>query len=142
MFVIVIKVYRKQCCIVMIYLNKNFLKWSEVYWNIWATFCRRGSRQVEWSQHTHTEIFIFAAINWATDVLIIRFVFPLAFQCHIQNCSTAKTSEDIAKRKQKVESNGSTFLYFLDSYKHILQFSRATNVRFLNVFISLDLSFH
>ena len=32
---------------------------------------------------------------------IIRFVFPLAFQCRIQNYSTAKTREDIAKRKRK-----------------------------------------
>ena len=37
---------------------------------------------------------------------IIRFVFPLAFQCHIQNCSTAKTREDMAKRKRKVENDG------------------------------------
>ena len=31
----------------------------------------------------------------------IRFEFPLAFQCRIQNYSTAKTREDIAKRKRK-----------------------------------------
>ena len=37
---------------------------------------------------------------------IIRFVCPLAFQCRIRNCSTAKTCEDIAKRKRKVENDG------------------------------------
>ena len=34
---------------------------------------------------------------------IIRFVFPLAFQRSILNCSTAKTREDIAKRKRKTK---------------------------------------
>ena len=43
---------------------------------------------------------------------IIRFVFPLAFQRRIRNCSTAKTREDIAKRKRKVENDGSVFLTF------------------------------
>ena len=37
---------------------------------------------------------------------IIRFVFSLAFQRRIRNCSTAKTREDIAKRKRKVENEG------------------------------------
>ena len=37
---------------------------------------------------------------------VIRFVCPLAFQCRIQNCSTAKTREDVVKRKWKVENNG------------------------------------
>ena len=32
---------------------------------------------------------------------ILRFVFPLAFQCRILNYSTAKTRIDIANRKQK-----------------------------------------
>ena len=65
-----------------------------------------GSRQVEWSPHT------FAVISRATDIrflnvfYIIRFVFPLAFQCRIQNSSTEKTREDIAKRKRKVENDG------------------------------------
>ena len=75
--------------------------------------------------HFHIEIFIVAAISRATDVqflnvfYIVRFVFPLAFQCRIQNCSTAKTREDIAKRKRKVENDGSAFLHFLDLFKHI-----------------------
>ena len=34
-------------------------------------------------------------------IFFIRFVFPLAFQCHIPNCSTAKTREDPAKRMRK-----------------------------------------
>ena len=50
---------------------------------------------------------------------IIRFVFPLAFQCRIRNCSTAKSREDMAKRKRKVENDGSAFLHFMDSFKHI-----------------------
>ena len=33
--------------------------------------------------------------------MVNRFVFPLAFQCRIRNYSTAKTREDIAKRKRK-----------------------------------------
>ena len=33
--------------------------------------------------------------------MILRFVFLLAFQCRIQNYSTTKTHEDIAKRKWK-----------------------------------------
>ena len=53
---------------------------------------------------------------------IIRFVFPLAFQRCILNCSTAKTSEDIAKRKHEVENDGSAFLHFLDSFEHISRF--------------------
>ena len=53
---------------------------------------------------------------------IIRFVCPLAFQCHIQNCSTAKTREDMAKRKRKVENDCLAFLHFLDSFKHISRF--------------------
>ena len=53
---------------------------------------------------------------------IIRFVFPIAFQCPIRNCSTAKTREDMAKRKRKVENDGSAFLHFLDSFKHISRF--------------------
>ena len=48
---------------------------------------------------------------------IIKFVFPLAFQCHIRNCSTAKTPEDIAKRKRKTMVR--LFLHFLDLFKHI-----------------------
>ena len=38
--------------------------------------------------------------------MVIRFVFPLAFQCRIPNYSTAKTREDIAKRKRKVQNEG------------------------------------
>ena len=38
--------------------------------------------------------------------MVIRFVCPLAFQCRIRNCSTAKTREDIAKSKRKVENDG------------------------------------
>ena len=41
---------------------------------------------------------------YSYSTVIIRFVFSLAFQRRIQNCSTAKTREDIAKRKQKVEN--------------------------------------
>ena len=54
--------------------------------------------------------------------IIIRFVFPLAFQCHIPSYSTAKTREDMAKRKRKVENDCSAFLHFLDSFKHISRF--------------------
>ena len=36
-----------------------------------------------------------------TSETIIRFVFPWAFHCRISNYSTAKTREDIAKRKRK-----------------------------------------
>ena len=52
----------------------------------------------------------------------IRFVFPLAFQRRILNCSTAKTREATAKRKWKVENDVSAFLLFLDSCKLISQF--------------------
>ena len=38
--------------------------------------------------------------------MIIKFVFPLALQNRIRNCSTAKTREEIAKRKRKVENDG------------------------------------
>ena len=55
---------------------------------------------------------------------IFRFVFPLAFQRRIPKCSTAKTREDIAKRKRKVENDGSAFLNFLDSFKHFSRFLR------------------
>ena len=37
--------------------------------------------------------------------MVIRFVCPLAFQCHIPNYYTAKTCEDMKKRKRKVENN-------------------------------------
>ena len=53
---------------------------------------------------------------------IIRFVFPLAFQCHIPNCSTTKTREATAKRKRKVENDVSAFLHFLDSFKPLSRF--------------------
>ena len=35
------------------------------------------------------------------QICIVVIVFPLAFQCRIPNYSTAKTREDIAKRKRK-----------------------------------------
>ena len=54
--------------------------------------------------------------------IFIRFVCPLAFQCHIPNYSTAKTREDMAKRKRKVKNDCLAFLHFLDSFKHILRF--------------------
>ena len=54
--------------------------------------------------------------------MIIRFVCPLAFQCRIPNYSTAKTREDMVKRKRKVKNYYSAFLHFLDSFKHILRF--------------------
>ena len=54
--------------------------------------------------------------------VIIRFVCPLAFQCRIPNYSTAKTREDMAKRKRKVANNCLAFLHFLDSFKHISRF--------------------
>ena len=53
---------------------------------------------------------------------IIRFVFPLAFQCRILNYSTAKTREDMAKRKRKVKNDCSAFLHFFYSFEHILRF--------------------
>ena len=53
---------------------------------------------------------------------IIRFVCPLAFQCRILNYFTAKTREDMAKKKRKVENDCSAFLHFLDSFKHISRF--------------------
>ena len=37
---------------------------------------------------------------------IIRFVFPLAFQRHIPNCSTIKTRKATAKIRHKVKNNG------------------------------------
>ena len=40
---------------------------------------------------------------------IIRFFFLLAFQCHIPNCSTTKTREDIAKRKGKSKTMAGLF---------------------------------
>ena len=84
-----------------------------------------GSRQVEWSPHTLTQRFLGLQMSdflMFIILYIIRFVFPLAFQCRIRNCSTAKTREDIAKRKRKVENGGSAFLHFLDSFKHISRF--------------------
>ena len=70
---------------------------------------------------------------------IIRFVFLLAFQCPIPKYSTAKTFEDIAKRKWKTMIRLFFIIEFVQTYFAIY---RATDVRFLNVFISLDLSFH
>ena len=56
--------------------------------------------------------------------MVIRFLFPLALQCRarIPNYSSAKTREDMAKRKRKVENDCLAFLHFLDSFKHISQF--------------------
>ena len=53
---------------------------------------------------------------------VIRFVCPLSFRCRIRNCSTAKTREDIAKRKRKVENDVSAFFHFLNLFKHTLRF--------------------
>ena len=53
---------------------------------------------------------------------IIRFIFALAFQCRIPNCSTAKTREDRMKRIRKVKNDGAAFLHDLDSFKHITRF--------------------
>ena len=47
---------------------------------------------------------------------IIRFV---SFPTRISNCSTSKTREDTAKRKQKVKNDCSAFLQYLDLVKHI-----------------------
>ena len=38
--------------------------------------------------------------------MVIRFVFTLAFQCRIRNCSAAKTRKDKVKRKRKIENDG------------------------------------
>ena len=54
---------------------------------------------------------------------IIRFVFPLSFQCRIWNCSTAKTCEDIAKRKWKVKNYGWDWGMIVD--KNFRGFQRA-----------------
>ena len=43
---------------------------------------------------------------------VVRFVCSLAFQCCIRNCSTAKTREDVAKRKWKVETMARLFFIF------------------------------
>ena len=61
----------------------------------------------------------------------IRFVFPLAFQCHILNCSTAKTCEDPAKRKQKGENNDSGFSSRFGFGQTYFAKSQAVDVRFL-----------
>ena len=53
---------------------------------------------------------------------IIRFVFPLAFQRCIRNCSTAKTRAATTKTKHKVENDGSAFLHFLGSLKLISRY--------------------
>ena len=50
---------------------------------------------------------------------VIRFACPLAFQRRIPNYATAKTREDMAKRKRKAENDCSAFLPFLDTFKHI-----------------------
>ena len=86
-----------------------------------------GGGAGRWSgAHTQRFSFLLRFLGLQTsDFLmfyIIRFVFPLAFQCRIRNCSTAKTREDMAKRKRKVENDGSAFLNFLDSFKHISRF--------------------
>ena len=47
---------------------------------------------------------------------IIRFVFPLAFQRRIPNCSTAKTPNATTKTKHVVENSHRKFL--LDSKSH------------------------
>ena len=52
---------------------------------------------------------------------IIRFVFPLAFRYRIPNYSTAKTREDIAKTKRKVENDFSAFLHFFSSFFGFVQ---------------------
>ena len=51
----------------------------------------------------------YFAISRAVGIrflIVIRFVFSIAFQRRIGNCSTAKTREDIVKRKRKVENDG------------------------------------
>ena len=69
-----------------------------------------------------TYFAISRAVGVRFLIFIIIFVFSLSFQRHIRNCSTAKTCEDIAKRKRKFENDGSAFLLFLDSFKHISRF--------------------
>ena len=50
--------------------------------------------------------------------------------------------EDMAKRKWKVENDGSAFLHFFLFVQTYFAISRAVGFRFFNVFISLDSSFH
>ena len=46
---------------------------------------------------------------------IIRFVFSLAFQLRIRNCSMAKSHTTTMKTKHEVENNGLAFLHLLGS---------------------------
>ena len=67
-------------------------------------------------------------------IYVIRFVFSSAFQRRNLNCSTAKTREATAKRKRKVEKNGSAFLQDLDSVKYILRYLRLQTSDFQLIF--------
>ena len=53
-----------------------------------------------------TYFVISQAVADFNFIYIIRFVFLLAFQCCISNCSFSKTCKDTAKRKLKVENDG------------------------------------
>ena len=73
---------------------------------------------------------------------IIRFVFPLAFQRRIRNCSTANICAATTKNKTQSRKRWLGFSSFFGFAETYFEISQAPDVRFLNVFISLDLPFH
>ena len=65
--------------------------------------------QVHNAYTVHTRRFFMIWIGskiFCNFIDIIRFIFSLAFQRRILNCSTSKTREALTKRMQKVEDDG------------------------------------
>ena len=106
-----------------------------VSWNLLRDFS--GSRRL---------IFKFFEIirfdDWFLNFFyIIRFVFSLAFQHRIRNCSMAKSRTTTMKTKHEVKTMAWLFfIYWV--HCNFFTISQAPDIRFLNFLISLDLSFH
>ena len=81
--------------------NKQVL-YSYMQWHGTITF---DSRYVYSRRHEKCPVQMYFAISRAVGVRFLNVVCPLAFQCRILNYSTAKTREDMAKRKRKVEND-------------------------------------
>ena len=54
----------------------------------------------------HSSQFLGLQMSNFNFETIVKFVFPLAFQHNIPNCSTAKTRKATLNTKQKIEDDG------------------------------------
>ena len=106
-----------------------------------------GGRGMQEPTHSNTDFFIFAAISRATDVWFLNVFISLYSSFHLLSnavfklfyCKNLQRYSEKKTESRKRWLGFSSFFGFVQTYFAI---SRATNVRFLNVFISLDLSFH